>query len=258
MLAIGSPFGLDQTVTAGIISARDREANEISNQATFKQFLQTDAAINRGNSGGPLINLAGEVIGINSAIATSTGDYNGICFALPSNEAIAIYRQLKSGGRVVRGFLGIVSDPVTPQIAQVFGLRSTRGAIVSAVTDTYVEGGRQIPTPAAKAGLQVGDIITDFRGDQIRHSQDLLRKIAATPVGVEVPIRVIRDGREASVRAVMARRPTTSLDEETYAAGVRSSTDPPKSLGIDVVLPTGAAQKAFDASGVTGVVVITR
>jgi len=255
VLAIGSPFGLDQTVTAGIISARDREANEINNQASFKQFLQTDAAINRGNSGGPLINLAGEVIAINSAIATSTGDYNGICFALPSNEAIAIYRQLKSGGRVVRGFLGIVTDPVTPQIAQVFGIRSGRGAIVSAVTDTYSDGGRQLPTPAAKAGLQVSDIITEFRGDPIRHSQDLVRKIAATPVGVEVPIKLIRDGRETTLRAVMARRPTTAADEETFAAAVRTGADSPKSLGIDVTVPTGSAQKAFDATGIAGVVV---
>src|SRR5262245_26368168 len=115
VLAIGSPFGFDQTVTAGIISAKERDSSEIYNQVGFQHFLQTDAAVNRGNSGGPLINLSGEVIGINTLIATTTGDYNGISFALPSSEAVAVYKQLVNQGRVIRGFLGAQTDRVTPQ-----------------------------------------------------------------------------------------------------------------------------------------------
>ncbi|MEK7832336.1 MAG: trypsin-like peptidase domain-containing protein, partial [Acidobacteriota bacterium] len=136
VLAIGSPFGLDQTVTAGIISAKERDSSDLYKRVGFQFFLQTDAAINRGNSGGPLINLSGELIGINSAIATSTGDYNGICFALPSLEAIAVYRQLVKNGRVVRGFFGAMTERVTPQIAKIYNLPVARGAIISNINDT--------------------------------------------------------------------------------------------------------------------------
>jgi serine protease Do len=255
VLAIGSPFGLDQTVTAGIISAKDREANELSNRPSAQHFLQTDAAINRGNSGGPLINLVGEVIAINSAIATTTGDYNGICFALPSNEALAIYRQLKPGGRVVRGFLGVGTDPVTPQIANVFGLRSARGAIVSVISETYEDNGRQVPTPAVRAGFRIADIITEFRGEPIRHSQDLVRRVAATPVGAEVPIKVYRDGRDLTLRAVIGRRASGGSEPEPVTASRQIAADPPRTLGVDVTSPSPSAQRALSIAGIDGVVV---
>ena len=132
VLAIGSPFGFDQTVTAGIVSARERDSNEVHKEKrrfniSFKPTPQSTAAI----PGGPLINLSGEVIGINTLIATATGDYNGISFAIPSSEAVGIYKQLVKQGQVIRGFLGAMTDRVTPQIAKIYGLPAARGAIIS-------------------------------------------------------------------------------------------------------------------------------
>src|ERR1044072_5251741 len=155
VLAMGSPFGLDQTVTAGIISKKERESPYPN---VFQRFLQTDAAINRGNSGGPLVNMRGEVIGMNSQIATSTGDYNGIGFALPANETNFVYKQLVAHGTVKRGFLGITLDSVHDEYAKVYDLPEARGAIITSVTPT--ENGQA--TPAAKAGLQPSDIIVEF------------------------------------------------------------------------------------------------
>lgn len=207
VLAIGSPFGFDQTVTAGIISALGRDSNEIYKRTGFQYFLQTDAAVNRGNSGGPLINLSGEVIGINTLIATTTGDYNGISFALPSSEAVAIYKQLVKQGRVIRGFLGAMTERVTPQIAKVYGLPSARGAIVSNVNATMEVGGAVVESPAAKAGLRQNDVIVEFRGDRIKDDADLIRRVASTPVGTTAPIRIYRDGREMTLSVVVGRRP---------------------------------------------------
>jgi serine protease Do len=180
VLAIGSPFGLDQTVTAGIISTRERSTPLSTN---FQRFLQTDAAINRGNSGGPLVNMRGEVIGINSQIATSTGDYNGIGFALPANEAAFVFRQLAEGGRVKRGYLGVYLDTVKGEYARVFGLAEAKGAII---TDMR-EG------PAQKAGVQVGDVVVEFNGQPVSGSQDLINKVAATPVGQTITLAYLRD-----------------------------------------------------------------
>src|ERR1043165_5296081 len=159
VLAMGSPFGLDQTVTAGIISKKERETPYFN---VFQRFLQTDAAINRGNSGGPLVNMRGEVIGMNSQIATSTGDYNGIGFALPANETNFVYKQLVAHGNVKRGFLGITLDSVHDEYAKVYGLSESRGAIITTVSPTEADTG--LPTPAAKAGLQPNDIIIEFDG----------------------------------------------------------------------------------------------
>jgi len=180
VLAVGSPFGLDQTVTAGIISTRERTTPASS---SFQRFLQTDAAINRGNSGGPLVNMRGEVIGINSQIATSTGDYNGIGFALPSNEANFVYRQLIAGGRVKRGYLGVLLDSVRGEFARVYGLKDAKGAIITDVR----EG------PAQKAGIQINDIIVELNGQPIATSQDLINKVASTPVGETVQLTYLRD-----------------------------------------------------------------
>src|SRR5215467_3919039 len=168
VLAMGSPFGLDQTVTAGIISKKERESPFFN---VFQRFLQTDAAINRGNSGGPLVNMRGEVIGMNSQIATSTGDYNGIGFALPANETNFVYKQLIAQGKVKRGFLGITLESVHDQYAKVYGLSEAKGAIITKVEPT--ELGTDLPTPAAKAGLQANDIIIQFEGAQVEDAQDL-------------------------------------------------------------------------------------
>jgi len=188
VLAVGSPFGLDQTVTAGIISKKERETPS-SNSRNFQRFIQTDAAINRGNSGGPLVNMRGEVIGINSQIATSTGDYNGIGFALPASEANFVYRQIVDQGKVRRGYLGVTLDSVKDEFARVYGLAEAKGAIILDVQQT--KDGQ--PTPAAKAGLQSSDIIVEFNGQAIANSQDLIQRVAGSPIGQSVALTYLRE-----------------------------------------------------------------
>src|SRR5215213_9786661 len=186
VLAMGSPFGLDQTVTAGIISKKERETPYFN---VFQRCLHADAAINRGNSGGPLVNMRGEVIGMNSQIATSTGDYNGIGFALPANETNFVYKQLIAQGKVKRGYLGITLDSVHDEFAKVYGLSEAKGAIITSVTQT--ENGQ--PTPAAKGGLQPSDIIVEFEGAPVLNAQDLIQRVASTPVGQQVSLIYLRD-----------------------------------------------------------------
>ncbi len=188
VLAIGSPFGLARTVTAGIISQTNRETPDGN---PFQKFLQTDAAINRGNSGGPLVDMNGNVIGINSQIATSTGDYNGIGFALPSREAENVYRQIKVYGKVKRGYLGVYLDSVEKEFAKVYGLGDARGAIIISVRD---ENGA-----AAKAGLKDNDIILTVDGKPVLNAQDLIGKIASTPPGQEVKVGYLRESGEKLV-----------------------------------------------------------
>jgi serine protease Do len=185
VLAMGSPFGLDQTVTAGIISKKERESQYFT---VFQRFLQTDAAINRGNSGGPLVNMRGEVIGMNSQIATSTGDYNGIGFALPANETNFVYKQLVAQGKVKRGYLGITLESVHNEFAKVYGMTEAKGAIVTTVA---TEGGET--TPAVKIGLQPSDIIVEFEGTPVLNAQDLIQRVANSPVGQEVTLVYLRD-----------------------------------------------------------------
>src|SRR5688572_27405419 len=211
VLAMGSPFGLDQTVTAGIISKKERETpGSLSN---FQRFLQTDAAINRGNSGGPLVNMRGEVIGINSQIATSTGDYNGIGFALPATEANFVYRHILSGGKVRRGYLGVTLESVKEEFAKVYGLTEAKGAIVMDVQET-VDG---VATPAARAGMQRLDIVTNFNGQPVTSAQDLIQKVAATPVGESAAFTFLRD-REGKMEkhtasVVLGERPPPLVPE---------------------------------------------
>src|SRR5437660_2418071 len=203
VLAIGSPFGLDQTVTAGIISKKDRDTTNSS----FQRFLQTDAAINRGNSGGPLVNMHGEAVGVNSQIATLTGDYNGIGFALPSNEAKFVCEQILSGGKVKRGFLGVTLDSVRGEFARIYRLPDARGAIVA---DLPPDPGGEL-TPAAKAGLQTNDVIVEFNGKPVQDSNDLIAKVAGAAVGQTVVLTFLRDvdGKldRRSVNVSLAERP---------------------------------------------------
>lgn len=254
VLAIGSPFGLDQTVTAGIISAKERDSAELYKRVGFQYFLQTDAAINRGNSGGPLINLLGELIGINTAIATSTGDYNGICFALPSSEAIAIYQQLVKNGRVVRGFLGAMTDRVTPQIAQVYGLPVARGAIVSNVSETMTVEDKVVESPAAKAGLKLNDIILEFRGERIKDDSDLVRQVASTPAGSAVPIKALREGKEITLTVVVGQR-AGKIEDQVFAQ--KASLAPLRqNIGISVQTLTPTRILERELGQVMGVSVI--
>src|SRR5229473_7506341 len=187
VLAIGSPFGLDQTVTAGIISKKERDSQAFS---SFQRFLQTDAAINRGNSGGPLVNMHGEAIGVNSQIATLTGDYNGIGFALPSNEARFVCEQILAGGRVKRGYLGVTLESVRSEFARIYGLPEAKGAIIADVVQQERNG---LPTPAEKAGLQPNDVIIEFNGQPVQNAQDLIARVAGAAVGQSVALTFLRD-----------------------------------------------------------------
>src|SRR6266550_881204 len=212
VLAVGSPFGLDQTVTAGIISKKERETP--SPASNFQRFIQTDAAINRGNSGGPLVNMRGEVIGINSQIATSTGDYNGIGFALPASEAGFVYRQIVSGGKVRRGYLGVTLESVRDEFAKVYGLPEAKGAIIMDVQSTKDNQA----TPAAKAGMETNDIITEFNGQPVANAQDLIQKVAASPVGESATFTFLRDRdsklEKHTAEVVLGERPPLQLVEK--------------------------------------------
>ena len=225
VLAMGSPFGLDQTVTAGIISKKERETPYFN---VFQRFLQTDAAINRGNSGGPLVNMRGEVIGMNSQIATSTGDYNGIGFALPANETAFVYKQLIAQGKVKRGYLGITLESVHDEYAKVFSLTEAKGAIITMVAPTE----NNEPTPAAKAGLQASDIIVEFEGAPVANAQDLIQRVASTPVGQQVSLTFLRDvnGKldKKTVNVVLSERPASaaSRDWEPPAKTAPKTADP--------------------------------
>jgi serine protease Do len=229
VLAMGSPFGLDQTVTAGIISKKERESPFFTN---FQRFLQTDAAINRGNSGGPLVNMRGEVIGMNSQIATSTGDYNGIGFALPANETSFVYKQLVAQGKVKRGYLGIRLESVHEEIARVYGLPEARGAIVTEVEPTMAG---QV-TPAAKAGIQANDIIVDFNGQQVASAQDLIQRVAGTPVGQSASLVFLRDvdGKldKQTATVVLIERPPANLKEMPEPAKLSPKDSDPKGNGL--------------------------
>jgi len=230
VLAVGSPFGLDQTVTAGIISKKERETPYFS---TFQRFLQTDAAINRGNSGGPLVNMRGEVIGINSQIATSTGDYNGIGFALPASEANFVYRQILAQGKVRRGYLGINLDSVKDEFAKVYGLPDAKGAIVMDVTQS--KDGEL--TPAAKAGILSNDIITEFNSQPVKNAQDLIQKVAGSPVGQSVTLTFLReaDGKleKHTVNVVLGERPPApTVKESDSPTSPKMKDSDPKGNGL--------------------------
>ena len=196
VLAIGNPFGLGGSVTAGIVSARGRDIR----QGLYDDFIQTDAAINRGNSGGPLFNMAGEVVGINTAIYSPSGGSIGIGFSIPSNLARNIVAQLRDGGRVRRGWLGVNIQQVTDEIAESLGLTGGgRGALVARAQ----EGG-----PAAAGGIQNGDVILRFNNTEVREMRNLPRIVADTMVGAQVPVLVWRDGREVTVTVTVAELPS--------------------------------------------------
>jgi serine protease Do len=194
VLAIGSPFGLEQTVTAGIISAKDRVI-DANLQSPFQQFLQTDAAINPGNSGGPLINLAGEVVAINILMATGNGFNNGIGLALPSSTIVDVYNQIATAGRVRRAFLGVNPQEMTPQVARLNKITDGSGVLVRDLTSA--EG------PAARAGLQSGDIITSINGQKVKNVRDLIRLAARLPVGSRATIDYVRNAEPGTTAVVL-------------------------------------------------------
>ena len=195
VVAIGNPFGLSQTVTSGIVSAIGRADVGI---ADYEDFIQTDAPINPGNSGGALVNIRGELVGINTAIFSTSGGYQGIGFAVPSSMAKTVMESLRTRGKVVRGWLGIAIQPITPDLAKQFGLKDEKGALVGDVVED---------SPAEKAGIQRGDIILAFAGKEVTDPSTLRNMAAATAPNKEVSIKLLRDGKEKTVRVTIAELP---------------------------------------------------
>ncbi len=252
VLAIGSPFGLARTVTAGIVSQTNRDTPSTT---AFQRFIQTDAAINRGNSGGPLVNMKGEVIGVNSQIATSTGDYNGVGFALPSNEAKYVYEQIVKHGRVKRGFLGVTLESVKPEFAKIFGLKEAKGAIVTDVRDPA--------SGAAIAGMKTGDVITVFKGEPVLSAQDLIAKVASTPPDEAVNVEFYREvGQSFEKRTAQIRlgeRPipkrTSTDDPEPVKLPVDAKKEDAKPFGLTVGNLTSPLAATYRLEGQKGVLV---
>ncbi len=195
VLAIGNPYGLSHTVTMGIISAVGRANVGI---ADYEDFIQTDAAINPGNSGGPLVNIKGELIGINTAIFSRTGGYQGIGFAVPSNMVRPLMSQLIQKGKIIRGWLGVTIQEMTPELSRKFSLEKSRGALVSDVAKR---------SPAEKAGIMRGDILLELDGKEIRDVASLRNMVAQSKVGSDVSIKLLRSGKEYTVRLIIAELP---------------------------------------------------
>jgi len=235
VMAIGNPFGLEQTVTTGIVSATGR----VIGQGPYDDFVQTDASINPGNSGGPLINGRGQAIGINAAIFSQTGGSVGIGFAIPSNLAKTVVTQLADSGHVSRGWLGVSIQSLTPELAKGFGLTETAGALVANVT---------ADSPAMKAGIKAGDIITEYDGHKVARSEALPRLVAETPAGREVPVTVLRDGKTVKLTAKVAK-----LDEPDQK--VASDAGEKGKLGVAVEPVTPAVARELGLKETRGVVV---
>ncbi|WP_043309404.1 DegQ family serine endoprotease [Pseudomonas sp. ML96] len=239
VLAIGSPFGFDHSVTAGIVSAKGRS---LPNES-YVPFIQTDVAINPGNSGGPLFNLDGEVVGINSQIFTRSGGFMGLSFAIPIDVAMDVANQLKEGGKVSRGWLGVVIQEVNKDLAESFGLDKPAGALVAQV----LEDG-----PAAKGGLQVGDVILSLNGQPIIMSADLPHLVGALKPGDQASLEVVREGDRKTLKLAIGALPEDG--DEAVAAGDASGVERSSNrLGVSVTELTAEQKKAFDLRG--GVVI---
>lgn len=212
VLAVGNPFGLGGSVTAGIVSARNRNIDS----GPYDNYIQTDASINKGNSGGPLFNMEGEVIGINTAILSPSGGSVGIGFATPSNTVQPVIDQLQQFGETRRGWLGVRIQNVDDGIAETLGLGATRGALVAGVDDKG---------PSKPAGLKAGDVITKFDGKPIKESRDLPKLVAATPVGKDVELVIVRSGKE-QVKTVKLGRLEDGEKTAANDAGARDKIEP--------------------------------
>jgi serine protease Do len=251
VLAVGNPFGLNSTVTLGIVSALGRGHMGITQ---YEDFIQTDAAINPGNSGGALVNTKGELVGINTAIFSQTGGYQGVGFAVPTSMGKSIYESLLKNGKVVRGFLGVSIQDLNQDLAKSFGIKDAKGALVSDVRDD---------SPAGQASLKQGDIITTYQGSPVEDAVALQRQVTKTAVGTRVTIRVVRDGHEKDFTVKIGEQPETTkiakaeTDESDYAfAGVAVQDldrDTAKELGVKgkaqgvvvtAVEPDSGAEKA--------------
>ncbi len=249
-LVIGNPFGLGGTVTAGIISARQRDINA----GPYDDFIQTDASINRGNSGGPMFNMKGEVIGVSTAIFSPTGGSVGIGFAVPSNLAHPVVEQLIKFGKTRRGWLGVRIQAVTDDIAESLGLKETAGALISSVT---ADG------PAGKAGIESGDVIIAFNGQPIKQMRQLPRIVAETEVGKKVPVTLLRKGKERTVNVTLGQLEkaeedglvqTAEKEDEPQKAEMKLTKVPEIGLGLTPL--TDELKARHDIRNVTKGVVV--
>src|ERR1700731_2808759 len=246
VIAIGNPFSLGGTVTAGIVSARNRDINS----GPYDNYIQTDAPINRGNSGGPLFNLDGEVVGINTAIISPSGGSIGIGFAVPAKTAVPAIDQLRQFGETRRGWLGVRIQQVTDEIAESLNIKPPRGALVAGVDDKG---------PAKPAGIEPGDVIVKFDGKDIKEMRDLPRVVADTPVGKQTPVVVIRKGREETKTVTLGRLE----DGEKLAAvdtkndGSPDKTVVKKTLGIELANMSDDLRKRYKIKDTVNGVIIT-
>ena len=229
VLAIGSPFGFDQSVTAGIVSAKGRSLPG----GNYVPFIQTDVAINPGNSGGPLFNMDGKVVGINSQIYSRTGGFMGLSFAIPMDVAMNVVDQIKKSGKAAHGWLGVQIQDVTRQLAESFGMKQPQGALVSKIIPN---------SPAEKAGLQIGDIITEFNGQPIRSSADLPPMVGMTPINQEAKLSVIRQGDTETIDFKVGLLP----DEDPKTPLHKTETKPTNKLGIIVANITDEQREALE------------
>jgi serine protease Do len=251
VMAIGNPFGLGGTVTVGIISATKRDINA----GPYDDFLQTDAAINRGNSGGPLFNMDGEVIGVNTAIISPTGGSIGIGFAVPSNSAIQVIDQLKQFGETRRGWLGVHVQNVTEELAASLGLPEPKGALVAKVTPD---------SPAATAGIEPSDVILKFDGQPIENMRSLPRAVAATAIGKSVAIEVIRKGQPVALTVTVGRLPEEDDVEDASKGGEDEEEQAPQPeperedlLGLSIAPLTEELRERYNISKSIDGVIIT-
>lgn len=250
-IAIGSPFGLEQTVTVGVISA-SRQNVSIQNR-NYKDLIQTDAAINPGNSGGPLLNIYGEVIGINTAIYTPSGGFAGVGFAIPISRAKEILPQLREKGKVIRGWIGVVlEDKIDDATASVFGVPDKQGSMIKKVLPDY---------PAAKAGLKRGDVIVEFAGNKIKDNADLQSIVAATPPDKKVAVKIIRNKKEMSLDLTLAEAPaldTLKKGSESESPATEGKGGPKVTwLGADVEELTSTLRERYSVSESEKGVIVT-
>jgi serine protease Do len=232
VIAAGNPFGLTHTITVGVISAKGRSRLGITD---FEDFIQTDAAINPGNSGGPLINLQGEVIGVNTAIASRTGSYTGIGFAIPINMVKAIKEQLVTRGKVVRGYLGVRIQELTRPLAESLRIETTAGILVADVSPG---------SPAAKAGLKRGDVILSFNGHAVQDPGQLRNIVAMTTPGTKATMQILRDNRKRELTVELSELP-----REQTARASEEETPQPARVGFSVqnLSPDVARQLGYDS-----------
>ena len=235
VLAIGSPFGFDYSVTAGIVSAKGRSLPTERNE-NYVPFIQTDVAINPGNSGGPLFNLDGEVVGINSQIYSRSGGFMGVSFAIPIDVAMEVVAQLKSGGRVSRGWLGVVIQEVSRDLAESFGLERPHGALISEVAPE---------SPAEESDLQAGDVIVEFDGHPIERSSELPHYVGRTPANSEVEVIVMRGGERLTLKVRVGELPDLEGDDSD-GQGAASE---PSNLGLVLEDVPEAALSRFNLKG---------